>query len=159
MENSEKQLYYDTVADGVRETRLNSVFHIRKTDPGTGAVSLFPIRDSLNDLAAFFRLKLENAYAADTSRTFDGGQLAELLEKYYQPFIVDEQWRLFPRGMPRKVQVNFMITVDGVVDSVRFPPADDYGRMLTVDFARQVRSWRFPRPDEVIHTSHTFTMP
>jgi hypothetical protein len=48
VEKSENQLYYDTIVEGYKENRLNSVFNIRKTDAITGKVTLFPIRDSIN---------------------------------------------------------------------------------------------------------------
>ncbi|MBN1131380.1 MAG: hypothetical protein JXA71_20510 [Chitinispirillaceae bacterium] len=161
VERSEKQLYYDTIAGGVRETKLNSVNYIRKTDAGTGKVSLLPIRDSITGLDGYFRLFLEGRWGKMQVGIHDENDAAVLLEKYHQPFIVDEQWRLFPRPLPRKVRVYFIIMADGRVDSVRLLySSEKINAMFISDLTAQVASWRFPAHHaSSIRVSHTFTMP
>jgi hypothetical protein len=159
VESSEKQLYYDTIAGGVKETKLNFVKYIRKTEASTGMVTLIPIRDSINGLDRYFRLHLENGWQNMKTAIHNGNDAAVLLEKYYQPFVVDEQWRLFPRAVPRNVQVSLIVNTQGSVDSVRLHSSESVNRMFTYDLTGQITSWRFPRPQTPVHVSHTLSMP
>ena len=159
VEISENQLYYDTIVEGNKEARLNAVFYIRKTDANTGKVTLFPIHDSINGLDEFFRIKLENGYSAFMGTIQDKENVVELLEKYYQPFIVDEQWRMFPRDIPKTTQICFIVRKNGSVDSVEVHTLDVTDRMFTADLTREIKSWRFPTPHSPVQITHTFTMP
>jgi hypothetical protein len=159
VESSERQLYYDTIAGGVKETKLNFVKYIRQTEASTGKVTLLPIRDSINGLDRYFRLHLETVWQAMKTAIHGGNDAVILLEKYYQPFVVDEQWRLFPRPVPRTVQVCFIVTMDGRVDSVRLHSSEPVNRMFASDLTGQITSWRFPAPQTPVRVSHTLNMP
>jgi hypothetical protein len=159
VEKSENQLYYDTIVQGNKETRLNSVFSIRKTDANTGKVTLFPIRDSINGLNEFFRIKLEKVFLAFKDTIQDKEYIERLLEKYYQPFIVDEQWRMFPRDIPKIMKVFFIVRKNGSVDSVTVNTPDVVDRMFTADLTRELKSWRFPALRSQLQIAKTFIMP
>ena len=120
---------------------------------------MFPIRDSINGLDEFFRIKLENTYSAFTCAIQSNENVVELLGRYYQPFIVDEQWRIFPRDLPKTAQVCFVVRNDGLVDSVAVHTPDVTNRMFIADLTRQIKSWRFQSSHSSIHVTHTFTMP
>ncbi len=159
VENSEKQLYYDTTVAGGKETKLNSVYHIRNVDPNSGKITLLPIRDSINNLGDFFRIKLANEYSAFKIRIHNQEEAVDLLGKYYQPFFIDEQWRLFPRAMPKTVQVSFIVRADGTIDSVQLLSPSGLNRMFSGNLIRELQSWRFPSTDQPIQVTYTFPMP
>lgn len=137
----------------------DSIYCFRKVDRETGKVSLFPIIDSLFNFSDRFQKELFAAYGSRAMKSSGIGDVVALLDKYYQPFLVEEKWRAFPRPLPREIKASFTVTTEGTVEKIRLPDFKTIGKIAYHGMLQDIMYWRFPPPDTSLRVTYTFKMP
>lgn len=153
--SAENQFFNDTVMG----TSLNQIFNVRKVDPQTGKIRLVPIRDSLNNLCQLFKTAINRECMDLSGKAVNQDTITALIDRYFEPLIINEKLRNFPRELPAQVTASFIVKPDGGVDSIALTSATEIDKMLSEDLSREIGSWRFPSSREPIKTLYAFKMP
>jgi hypothetical protein len=163
VQSVQDQFLKDTVisVNDVKDTiqRINQLFSVRKVDPQTGAIRLVPIHDSVNNLYQLIRTALNRECAEYSGKEANQDTITALIARYFEPFVISEKLRNFPRELPESIKASFIAKPDGGVDSIRLTAASDMDKMLSEDLVKEIGSWRFPASDNPIRMEYTFKMP
>jgi hypothetical protein len=155
VESAENQFFKDTVMG----TSINRIYTVRKVDPRTGGIKFVPIRDSLNNLSQLFKTVINRECADQKGGNVDADTVTSLIGRYFDPFIISEELRNFPRELPGKIDASFVVKPDGGIDSIQLTSNGPIDKMLAEEMNKEIRSWRFPSPGALLRTAFTFTMP
>ncbi len=136
-------------------------------DSGTGIASRNPMTmpDCLDmtNLCDVFKAGLFQACKAGTMTANDPAGIDSLLERYYQPLLIDEHFALYPWPLPRDVTVSFSLRRDGSLDNIRVDRSHEIDRMLVSELIHEIGTWRLPSvstPLEIIaYLHHAVTLP
>jgi hypothetical protein len=150
-----------TGAVGVQIELKTSVPGVKRVDSGSMHANALILPDCLdmNNLNDVVKNELFHEYACRLSKVFNLDSADLYIDRYYQPLFFYERFRLFPRPIPPAVNISFSIKVDGAIDSVQIVSPKSIDKMFHDDLIREMRTWHFPQPDDVIRVTHTFTMP
>ncbi|MBN1130491.1 MAG: hypothetical protein JXA71_15975 [Chitinispirillaceae bacterium] len=91
------------------------------------------------------------AVAADLEKMKSSGDRADevraLVERYYIPAVIAENWRGFSKSTLKPVDISFQVTPSGTVTSARLASGRDDGKMYFRGLEYEMATWRFPRRD------------
>jgi hypothetical protein len=155
VQSAENQFFKDTVMG----TSINQLYSVRKVDSATGAVKLVPIRDSISSLSDLFRTAINGEDKNNAGGPVDKDAINTLLVNYFDPFIISEKMRNFPRELPAEINASFVVKPDGGVDSISLTSSVALDKMLSEDLVKEIGSWRFPGPGVPTKIIHVFKMP
>jgi hypothetical protein len=150
-----------TGAVGVQIELKTSVPGVKRVDSGSMHTNALILPDCLemNSLNDVVKKELFHEYSCRLSKAFSLDSAVLYLDRYYQPLFFYERFRLFPRPIPSAVGISFSIKVDGTIDTIQIVSPKSIDKMFHDDLIREMRTWHFPQPDDVIRVTHTFTMP
>lgn len=134
-------------------------YSLRWVDFKTGTLIHFPIRDTLTNLHDLFRIAINRQYKEVRRNSADVDTIKAYLTKYYDPFIISEKMRTFPRVLPGQITASFIVKPDGGIDSLRLKSDAKIDRMLSEDLSKEIGSWRLPFSGEPTKVSYVFKMP
>lgn len=133
-------------------------YALRWVDFKTGTLISLPIRDTLANLYDVFRTAI-NGQTIDILQSISKDSIILFLEKYFDPFIINEKMRNFPRALPGRVTASFVVKPDGRIDSLQLKSDVEIDKMLSEDLSKEMASWRLPFSGETIKVSYVFKMP
>ena len=141
---AESQFYKDSAGT----TQLNKdLYVVEKIDPETGKTRLFPIRDDYNGLYDLVKSDLYKEFVSSKMKTTCSEAANVLITQYFQPFVIGEQWRAYPRPTPRSIPVSFVIKNNGSVENIELPPLKQVGKIVLTGLKNEIVTWRFPPTD------------
>jgi len=152
VQSAENQFFKDTVMG----TSINQIFAVRKVDPQTGKIRFVPIRDSLNNLSQLFKAEINRECASYTGKEVNQDTITAFIDRYFEPFIISEKLRTFPREIPGKINAAFIVRPDGGVKGITLTSTADIDKMLSEDLSKEIESWRLPFSGEPIKVAYTF---
>jgi hypothetical protein len=92
---------------------------------------------------------VRTAMAAEFQKMVSSGdriaEVTSIIERYYTPAVIAENWRGFSSAMPKKVSVSFQVTPEGSIVSMKLTTGHDRGRMFFKGLQFEMESWRFPK--------------
>ncbi|MCU0609172.1 MAG: hypothetical protein MUF22_05345 [Chitinispirillaceae bacterium] len=135
------------------------IYTVKRVNKATGAVTFLPILDSLTGLADFFTIHLYAEYDRLRFRSSGSGEIGEFIARYYQPFLIEEKWRMMPQTAAQTVAVSFTISKDGATEDIRLPRPQAVGRTVYAALKREIAAWRFPPGDSAVHITHMIALP
>jgi hypothetical protein len=144
------QIELTTTVRGVKTVKSDSV----RSNP-----LLMPDCLDLCTLGDALRKALAADYADHGIRCSTPDSVTVLLQRYYQPLLLDERLRMFPRPLPREATASFNVRNDGSLDNVQLVAQVDMDKMLQTELLQSIKSWRFPPVETPMAITHTFTMP
>jgi hypothetical protein len=82
-----------------------------------------------------------------------------LLDRYYQPLLIEEHFRNFPRPLPREATASFSVNLDGSLDHIQISGPQEIDKMLANEMIHEIGAWRLPPAEKPLAVRHTFSMP
>lgn len=155
VQSAENQFFKDTVMG----TSINQIFTVRKIDSQTGKIRLVPIRDSLNNLSQLFKTEINRECGIYSGKEVNQDTITLFIDRYFEPFIISEKWRNFPREIPNQIKTSFVVKSDGSINGISLTSSADIDKMLSEDFSKEIGSWRLPSSVKPIKVAYTFKMP
>jgi hypothetical protein len=132
-------------------------------DSGTKASSLnaltMPTCLDLMSLGDLLKSELNHAFSVGNMVSTGPGCVDSLLSRYYQPFLIDEHFRSFPRPLPKSFAVSFQLRRDGSPDNIRIDGPAETDKMLVNELVHEIAGWKLPPPAEPFVVRHAFSLP
>ncbi len=132
-------------------------------DSGAKAASAnaltMPSCQDLTSLGEVFKEELAHAFKARASIIGSPEAVDSLLDRYYQPLLIEEHFRNFPRPLPKEVTASFSVNRDGSLDHIQISGQQERDKMLANEIIHEIGAWRLPPAEKPIGIKYTFTMP
>jgi len=135
---------------GIRDTGTNLSSANAMTMPGCL---------DLTTLGDLFKGELMHAWKAGNTVVRSPAAVDSLLDRYFQPLLIEEHFRGYPRALPGKVVVSFTLNRDGSPGPVKVSGPEAIDRMLVNELVHEIGAWRLPPAETPLAITHTFTMP
>jgi hypothetical protein len=155
VQSAEGQFFKDTVMG----TTINQLYSVRRTDPKSGTVRLIPIRDSITDLSDLLKKSIQRKLSSLEVDKVNREFVISGISSYYDPFIITEKMRSFPRELPEKISASFTVKTNGVPDTIKLTSAVTIDKMLSEAVSKEIGSWHFPTPIAPVRITYDFKMP
>ena len=92
---------------------------------------------------------VRTAMAAEFQKMVSSGdrtaEVTSIIERYYAPAVIAENWRGFSGTKGKKVDVSFQVTPEGSIVSMKLATDHDHGRMFFKGLQFEMETWRFPK--------------
>jgi len=92
---------------------------------------------------------VRTAMAAEFQKMVSSGdriaEITSIIERYYTPAVIAENWRSFSSAVSKKVSVSFQVTPEGTLVSMKLTADRDRGRMFFKGLQFEMEAWRFPK--------------
>jgi hypothetical protein len=92
---------------------------------------------------------VRSAVAASLEKTIASGdrkaEIISLIERYYVPAVIAENWRGFFNAGPKKIGVSFEVTPAGSIIKMKLTTSRDQGKIFFRGLQFEMESWRFPK--------------
>jgi len=132
-------------------------------DSGTKIVSrnamTIPGCLNLTNLCEVLKDELFYTYKVKKIVSCSPASVDSLLERYYQPLLIDEHFRSYPRLLPKAITVSFFLERDGSLGNIQVSGAPETDKMFVNELIHEISEWRLPPAKEQFAIRHTFTMP
>ena len=113
----------------------------------------------MTNLCDIFKRELFARWATDRPATGGPDSIAALLDRYFQPLLVEEHFRMYPRPLPREVTVSFRVGRTGEIDNINIIAPKKVETMFATELFHEMGAWRLPPVADPVAVTHTFAMP
>jgi hypothetical protein len=92
---------------------------------------------------------VRSAMAAEFQKMVSSGdraaEVTSIIDRYYAPAVIAENWRGFSGAAGKKLDVSFQITPEGSIVSMKLTTDQNRGGMFFKGLKFEMENWRFPR--------------